>query len=162
MKLPAPVFLGLGSNVGDREANLAQAQTRLAERGFSIEAKSALYETEPVGGPPQGPFLNQVIAGDTPLTPQALLDACLAVEHELGRVRREPNGPRTLDVDILLFGDQVLNAGAFQVPHPRMHERRFVLVPLVEIAPDVRHPLLGLTAREMLQRCPDTSQVARR
>jgi 2-amino-4-hydroxy-6-hydroxymethyldihydropteridine diphosphokinase len=162
MKLPAPVFLGLGSNVGDREANLAQAQTRLSERGFSIEAKSALYETEPVGGPPQGPFLNQVIAGDTPLTPQALLDACLAVEHELGRVRREPNGPRTLDVDILLFGDQVLNAGAFQVPHPRMHERRFVLVPLVEIAPDVRHPLLGLTAREMLQRCPDTSQVARR
>jgi 2-amino-4-hydroxy-6-hydroxymethyldihydropteridine diphosphokinase len=162
MKLPAPVFLGLGSNVGDREANLAQAQTRLAERGFSIEAKSALYETEPVGGPPQGPFLNQVIAGDTPLTPQALLDACLAVEHELGRVRREPNGPRTLDVDILLFGDQVLNAGAFQVPHPRMHERRFVLVPLVEIAPDVRHPLLGLTARELLQRCPDTSQVARR
>jgi 2-amino-4-hydroxy-6-hydroxymethyldihydropteridine diphosphokinase len=157
----APVLLGLGGNVGDREANLAQARRALGERGFRITAESALYETEPVGGPPQGPFLNQVVGGETALAPDALLRVCLAVEQALGRMRREANGPRTLDIDMLFYGDAVRQGPGLVLPHPRLAERRFVLVPLVEIAPLLRHPVLGLTASELLARCPDASRVER-
>ena len=156
--MPA-AFLGLGSNLGGREETLARALALLDGRGFRIERESALYETAPVGGPPQGDFLNQVVGGEWSGTPEALLAACLEAENALGRVRAERFGPRTVDVDVLLFADLVRDAPPPVLPHPRLHERRFVLVPLVEIAPDARHPRLGMSARELLERCPDASRV---
>jgi 2-amino-4-hydroxy-6-hydroxymethyldihydropteridine diphosphokinase len=154
-----PVFLGLGSNVGDRDENLGRGLDLLEERGFRISAASAVYETEPVGGPPQGPFLNLVARGETLLTPEELLAACLRTEGDLGRVRDVPFGPRTLDVDVLLYGDLVRDSPDPVLPHPRLHERLFVLVPLAEVGPRALHPLLGLTAAELRDRCPDTSRV---
>src|SRR5436309_4079224 len=156
------VLIGLGSNVGDREANLLAARRGLEARGFRITALSSLYLTEPVDAPPQEWFLNAVAGGETALSPQALLQACLDTERALGRVREVPRGPRTIDLDLLLYGDEVRDTPGLTLPHPRMHERRFVLVPLVEIAPGARHPVLGLTAEEMLRRCPDRSQVVLR
>jgi 2-amino-4-hydroxy-6-hydroxymethyldihydropteridine diphosphokinase len=155
------VVLGLGSNLGDREAAIRGALARLAGRGYRATRTSSLYLTEPVGGPPQGWFLNAVADGETALRPEALLSACLAVELELGRVREVANGPRTIDVDILFYGDEVLPGPAPVVPHPRLAERRFVLEPLVELLPDLVHPVLGASARELLARCPDRSEVKR-
>lgn len=155
------VVLGLGSNLGDREAAIAQALARLDARGYRATQRSSLYLTEPVGGPPQDWFVNAVADGETALSPEALLEACLAVEQELGRVRREPNGPRTIDVDILLFGDLRLPGPAPVIPHPRLAERRFVLEPLAEILPERVHPVLGRTVRELLASCPDPSAVRR-
>jgi len=158
MSTPA-VFIGLGSNLGDREEALAQARAALRAAGFVESTASALYLTEPVGGPPQGWFLNQVLGGTTALTPEQTMQACLQAERARGRERTVRNGPRTLDADLLLFGDEVRESARLVLPHPRLHERRFVLVPLVEIAPSARHPRLGLTARELLARCPDRSEV---
>ena len=155
------VVLGLGSNLGDREAAIAQALARLDARGYHAMQKSSLYLTEPVGGPPQDWFVNAVADGETALTPEALLAACLAVEQELGRVRREPNGPRTIDVDILLFGELRRASPDPVIPHPRLAERRFVLEPLAEILPERVHPVLGRTVRELLASCPDSSAVRR-
>jgi 2-amino-4-hydroxy-6-hydroxymethyldihydropteridine diphosphokinase len=155
----ATVFLGLGSNLGDREAQLRRALAGLARRGMELGPRSSLYETEPVGGPPQGWFLNAVARGETELSPEALLAACLEVEAEQGRVRAERNGPRSIDVDILLYGDRVIDAPGLRIPHPRLQERRFVLEPLAELAPALRHPVSGLSMRELLARCPDTADV---
>jgi len=157
--MDAPVFLGLGSNLGDREAALEGALQRLAARGFRVTRRSSLWLTEPVGGPPQGFFLNAVVQGETALRPEALLEACLATEREMGRVRAERNGPRTIDVDVLFFGEERRLSPGLVIPHPRLHERRFVLEPLAEIAPGFVHPTLGLSVRELLARCPDTSSV---
>jgi 2-amino-4-hydroxy-6-hydroxymethyldihydropteridine diphosphokinase len=155
------VFIGLGSNLGDREATLERALARLEARGFHVTAQSALYLTEPVDAPPQAWFLNAVARGETRLSPEALLQVCLTVEAELGRLRLARNEPRTLDLDLLLHGDRVSDSPALVLPHPRLHLRRFVLVPLVEIAPEARHPRLALTARELLAACPDASAVLR-
>jgi 2-amino-4-hydroxy-6-hydroxymethyldihydropteridine diphosphokinase len=160
MARPA-VFLGIGSNLGDREAALEKALAGLGARGFHVTARSSFYLTEPVGGPPQGWFLNGVVRGDTPLDPETLLEACLAVEREAGRTRSVRYGPRTLDLDILLYGSELRDTPQLQLPHPRLHLRRFVLTPLAEIDPDVLHPRLGLTAAELLQRCPDASRVVK-
>ena len=156
-----PVFLGLGSNLGDREAAIERALARLGDRGFRVAVRSSLWLTEPVGGPPQGWFLNAVAGGETALPPEALLEACLATEREMGRVRAERNGPRTIDVDVLLYGEERRDTPGLALPHPRLHERRFVLAPLAEIAPGLVHPVLGLTVAELLARCPDASAVRR-
>jgi 2-amino-4-hydroxy-6-hydroxymethyldihydropteridine diphosphokinase len=154
-----PVILGLGSNLGDREAAISGALERLLARGFSPKRRSSLWLTEPVGGPPQGWFVNAVVAGETALGPEALLEACLATESEMGRVRGERNGPRTIDLDILFYGDVRCQRPGLVLPHPRLHERRFVLAPLAEVAPGLVHPVLGLTAAELLARCEDASEV---
>jgi 2-amino-4-hydroxy-6-hydroxymethyldihydropteridine diphosphokinase len=155
------VFIGLGSNVGDREKTLARARDLLVARGFALFATSSLYLTEPVGGPPQGWFLNQVLGGRTVLAPEAMMQACLDVERELGRRRTVRNAPRTIDADLLLYGDEVRDTPLLSLPHPRLHERLFVLVPLEEIAPLARHPRMGATVRELRGRCPDRSEVRR-
>lgn len=160
--MSARAYIGLGSNLGDREAALRRALEALARRGFHVSTRSSLYWTEPVGGPPQEWYLNAVAAGHTQLAPEELLQACLDVECELGRVRGVRYGPRVLDADLLLYGAEVRQGAALALPHPRLHERRFVLVPLCEIDPGARHPLLDLTAAELLARCPDRSQVLRR
>ena len=155
------VFLATGSNMGARETTLARAKEALAARGLREVWSSALYLTEPVGGPPQDWYLNQVVAGETSLSPDGLLELCRALEGEAGRVRGVKDGPRTLDIDILFHGDLVRDSPELTLPHPRLHERRFVLVPLVEIAPALVHPRLLLSVSELLARCDDRSQVAR-
>jgi len=155
------VYLGLGSNLGDREAAIEGALLRLAARGFRTTRRSSLWLTEPVGGPPQGSFLNAAAGGETALSPDELLEACLATEREMGRVRTVRNGPRTIDVDILLFGDERRGGPGLEIPHPRLAERRFVLAPLAEIAAEVLHPVLRVTVAELLARCKDSSAVRR-
>lgn len=126
-------FLAIGSNLGDREAML-----RLAVAGMpDVVAVSPVYETDPVGGPEQGAYLNAVVELDTERTPRQLLELCRSLEEEAERVRVERWGPRTLDVDVLLVGDQIVHEHDLEVPHPRMWERRFVLAPLADLAPEL-------------------------
>ncbi len=153
--------LSLGGNLGDRAAFLGRARTRLREAGLTLVKASSVYETEPVGLRLQPWFFNQVLIVETELSPWHLLNVAQSVESVLGRRRKPRNGPRTIDIDLLLAEDSVLLTPALVIPHPRMAERRFVLVPLVEIDPRVRHPLLRVTARELLRRCPDRSAVIR-
>ncbi len=134
-------YLGLGSNLGDRLANLRRAVELLAERGARVVRSSRVYETDPVGGPPQPDYLNAVVEVETELEPRSLLSACLAVEDALGRVRAERWGPRVIDVDVLTYDDVVVDEPDLQIPHPRMHERGFVLIPLLELEADP--PLAG-------------------
>lgn len=137
---PARAFVGLGSNLGDRRAQLQAAVLTLAARG-DVVAVSPLYETEPIGGPAgSGPFLNVVVELETFDTPRVLLARCRELEEEAGRVRSVRNGPRTLDADVLLVGDAVVDEVDLVVPHPRMWERRFVLAPLADLAPELVDP----------------------
>ena len=159
MTPPPAVFVALGTNLGDRERNLALGVLGLQERGLTITARSSVYETAPVGGPAQGAYLNAVVQADTDLDAAGVLASCLDVERSVGRERSVPNAPRTLDLDLLLYGSLVVRTEGLTVPHPRLHERRFVLAPLLEIAPDAVHPVLGLTVAEMAEACPDSSAV---
>jgi len=142
-------YLSLGSNLGDRAANLRAAVTQLGVAGRLL-AVSAIYETEPVDVPDQPWFLNCVAAIETDKTPRELLNLALRVEAARGRLRMREKGARNIDIDVLLFGDCVVDEPGLKIPHPAMHQRRFVLEPLVEIAPEARHPGLGKTARELL------------
>ena len=155
------IYLSLGSNLGDRAANLARAVELLARGGVKALRQSSLYATEPVGFTAQPWFLNFVVEARTELMPRQLLRVVQQVERALGRRRAVEGGPRTIDVDILLYGSSVICAADIEVPHPRMIERRFVLVPLRELAPGLRHPQLGLTISELLASTQDTSQVRR-
>jgi 2-amino-4-hydroxy-6-hydroxymethyldihydropteridine diphosphokinase len=154
-------YIGLGSNLGDRAAYLARARLLLGRAGAVIVARSSLYHTEPVGEVEQGEFLNQVVACRWNGTPAALLTACLGVERAIGRVRTVPGGPRLIDLDLLLCGKRTMSGAGLELPHPRLHLRRFVLEPLAEIAPRARHPILGRSAAAMLATCPDRSRVKR-
>ena len=157
-------YLGLGSNLGDREANLRQAISALVGAGLQLVAESSVYETDPVDYLDQPKFLNQVIAVTAPnLEPYSLMKFCLELESQLGRERIIPRGARTIDIDLLLFGDFMLN-GEYQeinliVPHPRMHLRRFVLQPLAEIAPYLIHTASGKTIEQLLDSVTDNSAV---
>jgi len=155
------VYIGLGSNEGDREGSLESALGGLETRGLQPLLKSALYLTAPVEVIDQNEFINQVVGIETDLPPERILESCLAVEQSMGRVRTRDKGPRRIDLDLLLSGEDIREGGALKVPHPRMHLRRFVLVPLVEIAPAAWHPILKSTAAELLRICPDRSRVER-
>jgi 2-amino-4-hydroxy-6-hydroxymethyldihydropteridine diphosphokinase len=142
------VYLSLGSNVGDRAANLHTAIEKIKTIG-DVRAVSAFYETEPVEMTAQPWFLNCVVKLETEKMPRQLIAAILNLEQEMGRQRKQFKGPRSIDIDILLFGSSIVEIKGLTIPHPRMHERRFVLEPLAEIAPDARHPALKRTAREL-------------
>jgi 2-amino-4-hydroxy-6-hydroxymethyldihydropteridine diphosphokinase len=148
------VYLALGSNIGDREANLRAAIERLSANGIDVLRTSPIYETEPVDYTDQRWFLNLVVEASTALLPMQLLARTSRIERELGRVRSIAKGPRTIDIDILLYGRSVIRSLRLEVPHPRMAERRFVLAPLADLAPDLRHPATGRSIREMLDAAP--------
>ncbi len=154
------VYLGLGSNVGDREENLRGAIERLAGAGVRVLRVSPIYETEPVDYTAQRWFLNQVVEGETDLFPVQLLSRTSRIERDMGRVRTIAKGPRTIDIDILLYGRTVMRSATLEIPHPRMAERRFVLAPLTDLAADLRHPVTHQSVRQMLDAAP--AQTVRR
>jgi len=158
--LPERIWIAAGARDGDRVLNLSEALRRLATRGVAIVRLSSVYETEPVDLPGDRPLLNGVLEVTADLPPERLMEVCLEVERTLGR-RREAGapGPRPIDLDILLYGRLVLETARLSIPHPRMHLRRFVLTPLVEIAPDAWHPVLQTTAAALLRRCRDRAWV---
>ncbi len=154
------VYLSLGSNVGDRAENLRTAILRLGRLG-KVAAVSSFYETEPVELTAQPWFLNCALELDTEKMPRQLINGVLAIEQEMGRRRGQKKGPRNIDIDILLFGNSVVEARGLTIPHPAMHERRFVLEPLAEIAPDARHPALKRSIRELRDALPPGQEVKR-
>ncbi len=148
----ATVFLGVGSNLGDRSEYIQRALSELKQnRDIQFVQSSEMYETDPVGGPDgQGKYLNVVWQLETQLSPDNLLSNLLRVEQALGRERSEKNSPRTIDLDILFYDDQILNTPSLKIPHPRLHERAFVLKPLCDLIPERKHPVLQRSLRDLM------------
>ena len=159
--MPIISYIGLGSNVGDRKAHIEQARDLLAASAGKMTAFSSRYETEPVGYGEQAGFLNAVVEIETALSPEELLSVCHSIEDRMGRERTVHWGPRTIDCDVLLYGTAVVNTPSLIIPHPRMAFRKFVLVPLAEIAPGALHPQLVRTAAELLKDLKDGHAVVR-
>ncbi len=145
-------YLALGTNLGDRRENLREAVRLLTESdSLRLRLVASLYETAPVGGPQeQSDYFNSAISISTRLDAPTLLKHCLDVERMMGRVRKQANGPRNIDIDMLIYEDLQIELPDLTIPHPRMHLRRFVLTPMVEIAPDLRHPAIGATMKDLL------------
>lgn len=152
------VYIALGSNVGDRLDNLRKGKDALA-RHIEIIATSLVYDTEPIDADGQTRFLNAVVSARTNILPEEVLSLCLVMERKNGRVRSEKNAPRTLDLDLILYDDLILDTSGLTLPHPRMHQRAFVLAPLADIAPDLIHPTLRVSIKELLERCETTEQL---
>ncbi len=155
-------YLSMGANLGDRSENLGLALGFLQARAGLVEKVSSVYETEPWGFDAENSFLNVAVCLTTGLSPFELLDCCLNIEKELGRVKHEKNGiyvSRPIDIDLLFYGQQVISASRLQLPHPFLHLRKFVLVPLNEIVPGFRHPLLNETIETLLSKCTDSLEV---
>ncbi len=154
------VFLGLGSNIGEREETLKTAKKMIAESVGSVSSVSSVYETEPWGFESENEFLNMVLSVDTDLTPSGILGRILMIESQLGRIRCEDkNSSRSIDIDILLYSNEVVKEAALEIPHPRLHLRKFVLVPLAEIAPELMHPVFNKTILVLLKECKDDGKV---
>jgi len=160
--MPTIAYIGLGSNVGDRKANCRKAE-ELLKAGGRVRKMSSFYCTEPVGFKDQADFLNAVVEIETELAPQDLLALCHRIEQELGRTRDQRWGPRTIDLDILLYGGDAIRdpVGGLTIPHPLLAERRFVLVPLAEIAPRAVHPVLGRSIEQLLAERSDDQRVVK-
>jgi len=156
-------YVGMGSNLGDRAGYLLLGVRGMLDAGLEVIRLSNIYETAPVGNVDQPAFLNMVAELRGPVLPSSeqLLARLLRIEYTLGRTRSIPNAPRTIDLDLLIFKDERLGTEFLTLPHPRLHLRRFVLVPLNELVPDLIHPTLGKTVREMLETTPDKSEVVR-
>ena len=152
-------YVSLGSNLGDRAGNLLLAIRGMLSAGLDVTRLSQVYETEPVETFAQRLFLNMVAEVRATIDPEEMMSRLLQVEESLGRTRDIAKGPRTIDLDLLLYGDQIVDSKLLTLPHPRFHLRRFVLVPLAELAPQFVHPMLKETVRELLEQLSDDAQV---
>ena len=155
-------YLLIGGNLGDRAAYLAEAVNHISLQCGRVSSISSLYETAAWGNTNQPAFYNQAICVETILEPEILLERLLAIETEMGRVRAQKYGPRTIDLDILMIDDKVLNTQVLTIPHPELHNRRFALLPLAEIAPLLNHPVLEKSVSELLVNCPDSLDVQKK
>ncbi len=155
-------YLLIGGNLGDRAAYLAEAINQISAQCGRVISTSSIYETAAWGNVNQPAFYNQAVKLVTILSPEALIERLLAIESEMGRVRTEKYGPRTIDLDILMINDIVINTPTLTIPHPQLHNRRFALLPLHEIAPALHHPVLNKTIYELLLNCLDTLDVQKK
>ncbi|MCO6484620.1 MAG: 2-amino-4-hydroxy-6-hydroxymethyldihydropteridine diphosphokinase [Saprospiraceae bacterium] len=156
---PVLVYIGLGANTGDPPVQLQQALQKISERAGKVEVLSSVYVSEPWGGAPPPWFHNQAAGILTRLKPEVLMAVLLDIEQDMGRQRSAPNAPRPIDLDILFYGDRIIRENDLEIPHPRLVERNFVLIPLMEIAPDFVHPVTGLTIEEHYLHSPDRHEV---
>lgn len=159
MNAATRIYLSLGSNLGDRAANLEGAIAALPETGVRVLRRSPIYETEPVDFLDQPWFLNCVVEAETTLDPGQLLERLQSIERSMGSQKLVPRGPRIIDLDVLFYGDKIIREPGIEIPHPRLADRRFVLVPLVAISPELGHPVLGKTATDLLASTRDRSLV---